>query len=345
MFIDKKDRTKTISLNALVVTLLINAPRLMVVVNQGEMAKTYDWTLSDIFIRIVLIFLFSWVILNINILWKDWWLSGFSPVKKQINLFAINLIVIIIFAAVFVLVKEIFSPTTVWNRRQLFFIVIVRHSFIFGILWLIAKVINLNYRQQLDFLEKERLKQESIRNQLNTLRSQMNPHFLFNALNSLNALIRQKSEEAPLFVEKLSFLLRYTLQSTEKDFISLKEELAFLKAYIFLQKKRFGEKLQVSIDLPDNWMEKELPALSLQLLVENAIKHNVISNKNPLKVAIYVEGNHLVVSNPIKIRRDKADSTGKGLSGLSKRFQLQKNVTIKVSKENGDFIVKLPMFD
>jgi LytS/YehU family sensor histidine kinase len=92
-------------------------------------------------------------------------------------------------------------------------------------------------------------------------------------------------------------------------------------------------------------MEKELPALSLQLLVENAIKHNVISNKNPLKVAIYVEGNHLVVSNPIKIRRDKADSTGKGLSGLSKRFQLQKNVTIKVSKENGDFIVKLPMFD
>jgi len=343
MFFDKIDRAKTITLNALVVTLLFNVPRLLIIFTQGELANTYDWTLSDAFIRLVLTFLFSWIILNINILWKDWWLTGFSPVKKQVNLFVINLIVILIFAAIFVLLKEVFSPTTMWNRRQLFFIAIISYSAIFCILWLTAKVINLNYRQQLDFLEKERLKQESIRSQLNTLRNQINPHFLFNTLNSLNSLIRQKSDEAPLFVEKLSFLLRYTLQSTEKDFITLKEELAFLKAYVFLQKKRFGEKFQVSSDLPDNWMEKELPALSLQLLVENAIKHNVISNRTPLVIHIYVEGNHLVVSNPVQKRRDNVESTGKGLSGLSKRFQFLKNTTIKVSKEDGNFIVKLPM--
>lgn len=345
MFFDKIDRPKTITLNALVVTLLINVPRLMVVFSQGEIANIYDWTLTDTLIRIILTFLFSWLILNINILWKDWWLSGFSSIKKRINLSVINIIVILIAAAIFVLLKEIFSPTTAWNRRQLFFIAIIRYIVIFCILWLIARVINLNYKEQLDFLEKERLKQESIRNQLNALRSQINPHFLFNALNSLNALIRQKSDEAPVFVERLSFLLRYTLQSTEKDFISLTEELDFLKAYVFLQKKRFGEKLQVSIDLPDHWMNKELPALSLQLLVENAIKHNVISNKNPLIVRIFTEGNFLVVSNPMQARRDNIASTGKGLSGLSKRFKLLKNATIELSKNDGNFIVKLPMSD
>jgi LytS/YehU family sensor histidine kinase len=194
-------------------------------------------------------------------------------------------------------------------------------------------------------LEKEQAKQKALHHQLQALRTQINPHFLFNALNSLNALIRQKSENASTFVDKLSWLLRSTLQRSDKDFISLQDELEYLEAYIFLQKERFGEKFNVDVRIPEEWKKEMIPSFSLQLLVENAIKHNVASKQNPLLVEIYPKEGFLIVKNKIQERRDGLESTGTGLSNLSTRFQLLKKRTIQIQNDEQYFSVKLPVIE
>jgi len=194
-------------------------------------------------------------------------------------------------------------------------------------------------------IEKNKLEKVTAEQKLSTLKDQVNPHFLFNALNSLNALIRQKSDNALTFVDKLSYLLRSTLQQSDEDFITLKDELDYLDAYIFLQKERFGEKFEVRINSPQDWQNQMIPSFSLQLLVENAIKHNVISKRQPLVVEVYQEDHFLVVKNPIQIRKDNIESTGTGLGNLSTRFSLLKKRKIEIINDGEYFIVKLPILE
>ena len=213
------------------------------------------------------------------------------------------------------------------------------------ILFLVARLVNLNVQYQQNIIEKEQAKQKALQHQLQALRSQINPHFLFNALNSLNALIRQKSDKASTFVDKLSLLLRSTLQRSDKDFITIQDELDYLETYIYLQKERFGDKFSVDIQIPEEWTKELIPSFSLQLLVENAIKHNVISKKQPLSVEIYTKGNYLVVRNLLQERRDLLEGTGTGLSNLSTRFNLLKKRRIQIIKDKEYFSVKLPILN
>ena len=125
-------------------------------------------------------------------------------------------------------------------------------------------------------------------------------------------------------------LLRSTLQRSDKDFITIQDELDYLENYMYLQKERFGDKFSVDILIPEEWTKELIPSFSLQLLVENAIKHNVISKKQPLSVEIYTEGNYLVVQNLLQERRDSVESTGTGLSNLSTRFNLLKKRAIQI---------------
>jgi len=184
-------------------------------------------------------------------------------------------------------------------------------------------------------------KQNALAHQLAALRNQVNPHFLFNSLNSLHTLVLKKSANTLPFVENLSKLLSQTLQRSKEEYISLKEELDYLEAYLFLQKERFGDKLKVDISIPQNIKKIILPSFSLQLLVENAIKHNVVSTKLPLLIKIYMQDDFLVVSNPIQKRRDSIESTGLGLSNLSQRFKLLKKEDIQIEKKENLFKVKL----
>ena len=257
---------------------------------------------------------------------------------------AINAGILILGVTALTILKQIFSPGF-FEGRQLFFMTFFAYLIVQLILLLISRVINLNFQHQQNLLEKEQAKQKALQHQLQALRTQINPHFLFNALNSLNALIRQKSENASTFVDKLSWLLRSTLQQSEKDYISLQDELEYLEAYAFLQKERFGEKFNVDIRIPEDWKKEMIPSFSLQLLVENAIKHNVVSKRQPLLVEIYTEEEFLIVKNKIQERRDAVESTGTGLGNLSTRFKLLKKRTIEILKDEQYFSVKLPILD
>jgi sensor histidine kinase YesM len=192
-------------------------------------------------------------------------------------------------------------------------------------------------------VQQEKLKSEHLALQYETLKSQVNPHFLFNSLNSLVSLIERDRENAISFVKKLSDVYRYVLDQRDHELVLLQDELEFVEAYIFLQKIRFGEKIQfsVSIGLPGN--SKVIP-LSLQMLVENAIKHNEVSNEQPLTIGITSSDDQcVVVRNNIRKKFTSERSTGVGIENIRKRYEYFTNKAVYVNEDAGYFTVKLPV--
>ena len=336
-----QNKNKIILLGAIAATILLNAPRLLITLRERELTAQFGLTIEDVLLRSVILFLFAWVVLSFNIKWKH----GLALFKNKGRYFSdlfFNGGILLAGVIVFTIIKKIFMPGFL-ETRGVFFMTFFTYVIVHLILWLVAHLFNFNLQYQQSLLEKEQAKREALRHQLQALRNQINPHFLFNTLNSLNALIRQKSDNAPVFVDKLSWLLRNTLQRNDTDQVTVQAELEYLEYYIYLQKERFGEKLKIEVNIPEEWKQEKIPSFSLQLLVENAIKHNVISSNQPLRVDIYGENGFLIVSNILQKRRDYVDSTGTGLSHLSTRFRLLKKADIQISKNNGQFIVKLPI--
>lgn len=191
--------------------------------------------------------------------------------------------------------------------------------------------------------EKAQLERQNIESQLEGLRNQVNPHFLFNSLNTLVYLIPENSDKAVRFVQQLSKVYRYVLESREARMILLAEELEFLNSYIFLLKERFGENLQVRLADMNDDLESAIVPLSLQMLFENAIKHNVISTEKPLIIELFIENGHLVVRNKLQRKNQVMDSTGVGLENIRTRYRMltDREVEIIISQEY--FTVLLPI--
>ena len=192
--------------------------------------------------------------------------------------------------------------------------------------------------------EEEQAKQIAVQAQLDTLRNQAQPHFLFNSLNTLRDIIDQNSkEEAKDFVDKLADIYRFILESGSVNLVTLHDELKFAEAYIHIQKERFGTNLQVHWDVPNTVKNTMIIPMSLQLLLENAIKHNVISKAKPLEITVTADHNHLVVSNTIQTRSTKLASTKLGLKNIEKRYGLISEQSLTVDQSNGKFKVSLPL--
>ena len=188
----------------------------------------------------------------------------------------------------------------------------------------------------------ERLKKENVQAQLDALKNQVNPHFLFNSLNTLAALIPENSDLAVKFVEKLSKVYRFVLEIKDKQYISLAEELKALDAYIFLLKMRFGENIQFTRLIKEEDQQLFLIPLSIQMLIENAVKHNVISNNKPLHIELFVEENYVVVKNNLQLKKQIQSSTQTGLMNIKKRYALLSNKAPVFISDDAFFIVKLP---
>jgi LytS/YehU family sensor histidine kinase len=180
---------------------------------------------------------------------------------------------------------------------------------------------------------------------LEGLRNQVNPHFLFNSLNTLVYLIPEDSEKAVRFVQQLSKVYRYVLESREARIIPLQDELAFLQSYIFLLKERFGENLQVKLTDLNGQTDGAIVPLTLQMLFENAIKHNVISTEKPLMIEVFAEKGHLVVRNNLQRKNQVMDSTGVGLENIRTRYRMLTDREVEVIVSREYFTVLLPMVE
>lgn len=218
----------------------------------------------------------------------------------------------------------------------------LRDLIIAGIIAGTNYIIYLIQRQQCIVVENEELRTESVRHQYESLKSQLNPHMLFNSLNTLQSLIRESPAKALDYTQELSRVLRYTLQADTQS-VSLAEEIEFAEAYIFLMKMRYEENLVFRVDIDKSMLGYQLPVLSVQLLIENAIKHNEISNRNPLTITIRTEGPTLVVCNRIQAKRQPTAGQGIGLENLAKRYRLLWQTDILISAENNRFCVRLPL--
>lgn len=203
-------------------------------------------------------------------------------------------------------------------------------------------------KQHMMAMDYQELQTESAKNRYESLKSQLNPHMLFNSLNTLSTIVDESSEKAQEYIQGLSYVLRYTLQESENMTVDAEEEIRFSLAYLFLQKMRYEDNLRYEINVSDGAKIKQVPPMSLQLLIENAIKHNQISSKTPLTINIYTENDEwLVVSNIIRPKYDmrNANATGIGLENLNRRYELLFNRNITVEKGNGVFSVKIPLVE
>lgn len=195
-------------------------------------------------------------------------------------------------------------------------------------------------------LEAEQLKSISAQAELQLIKSQINPHFLFNNLNVLAALIMKDNKEANRFIEEFSKVYRYILSNHDKELVELKQELDFLKPYIFLLEKRFNDGLQIKINIEEQQQNKMIIPASLQMLIENAIKHNVVSRNKPLLIDVHTNGNNtIIVSNNLQQKQTVENSTGIGLQNIIRRYELVSNRKVDIDTTENNFTVTLPLIN
>jgi hypothetical protein len=272
--------------------------------------------------------------------------SGF--VKKTI--LRLFLFYIIVLTIAFVLFLGIYTFYYIRNDAPLsmFFQNLIskefRGFFIAALIGFALGTVFFFYSQWNDALKREqKLKEEKLIFQYETLKNQVNPHFLFNSLNTLSSLVGSNPELSENFIQKLSSVYRYVLDNKEKELVPLESEIDFVKNYFYLQQIRDEEKIELNVKI-NNLSNVGIVPVSLQLLVENALKHNATTRKNPLLIIIHDEGvDKLVVRNNIQKKTQLNDSSKIGLKNLNERCRLILNREIKIEETNKEFVVKVPV--
>ena len=192
-----------------------------------------------------------------------------------------------------------------------------------------------------DRLELEQLKQANLQANLSSLKEQLSPHFLFNTLNTLTSLTQDQSVKD--YIEELANVYRYLLSHRQKDWVTIKEELHFIESYLYIIKIRLEKAIEISISIDQEFMNFKIPPVTIQLLIENATKHNVVAEQKPLKIDIYTEAGHLIIKNNYQSKKTLEPSSGIGLNNIIQRYQLLFDRQILIDKNEYMFQVQLPL--
>ena len=192
-------------------------------------------------------------------------------------------------------------------------------------------------------VNEERLKKESLALQYKALKNQVNPHFLFNSLNTLSTLVYKNQDLAAKFIKQLSEVYRYVLEQKDNEVVRVETEIEFVEKYLYLQQIRHGKNLNYKIDL-NNCSDKFVIPISLQMLVENCIKHNIVSEENPLEIKIYNDNDYIIVQNNLQKKSITADSGGIGLENIKSRYEHLTDKPFIIEEDTLHFIVKIPLF-
>jgi len=223
---------------------------------------------------------------------------------------------------------------------------LIKLSILLCILLMVYSVIYFAFYSYYSFatLQIDSVKQErkQIDLQLKALKSQLSPHFLFNSLNTISSLAHSNARKSELFIRKLANMYQFTLSSYHSMLIPLKEELQFVGSYQYLLETRFEDKLRIKIDISEDLHTTKIPPLALQMLIENAVKHNTMDKNNTLEISVYVEGNYICVKNSITEEPTNITSFNIGLKNINTRYLLLAGKGISISNGN-IFLVKIPV--
>lgn len=285
----------------------------------------------------------NWLIMRVNIIYLRKKFPELKDVTKRILLLLLLIVLTVVFVDVIgnMIVISIKGGNYHLEKRYRILLPIILISVM---VMAIYEAIYFYVRLQKSIREEEQAKQIVVMAQLDALRNQAQPHFFFNSLNTLRDIIDQNSkEDAKQFVDKLSDVYRFILDSGDANLIALRNELKFVKAYIHIQSERFGDNLKLNWNIPDSELDRMIVPMSLQLLLENAIKHNVVSRSKPLIINVEIQGEYLVVNNKIQPKSTQLPSTKVGLKNIEKRHALISDKLPKIENDGTEFTVSIPL--
>lgn len=202
---------------------------------------------------------------------------------------------------------------------------------------------DLKYKQEQ--IKTEKLMKENSLAQYMSLKAQIEPHFLFNSLSVLNSLIYKDANLASEFTIKLSKTMRYIIDNNDFQLVSVADEMSFVKDYFFLIRTRFLEGIVLNVQLDTHVLQRYVPPASIQILIENAVKHNKFSVGSPLNIDITSSNNYIIVQNNLNKRKAVSDSTNKGLSNLKKRYELLIEKPVLIHEKQNSFMIQIPLID
>ncbi|MFK7971124.1 MAG: sensor histidine kinase [Bacteroidia bacterium] len=216
-------------------------------------------------------------------------------------------------------------------------------SLLFAVLFLIEEITVYGERKAREQIAIQEMLKEQALMKASVLKKQLNPHFMFNTLNVLSGLIHEDIDRADIFIKELAETYRYVLEQSESALSTLEQEATFIESYFYLLKIRFEEKLKYNIEIPEAKLAHQIPSLTFEILVENAIKHNAISESMPLTIDIYTNENRLIVKNNLQLREDEVASIGKGIRNLEERLKLLGIHDATFGIQSGYYVASIPL--
>ncbi|MEH6682636.1 MAG: histidine kinase [Sediminicola sp.] len=342
----KKRSIKKTGFRLLVVTVVFICVKLSIDSDYSD--SFFTLATSFYYLSGVLFFMVSWELSDWLIdrhLKKDrfnglGWISGLQILGKTL-LVILPLIALCYYLAIFRFSEFIELDTTnpyLHFRMDFSRALLIAITIVLSNLFYFSGKVKTNLHTRMIELEKEVLA-----SQYKSLQDQISPHFLFNSLNTLTSLMYEDRDLASDFTARLASCYRYILDNGDKDLINLDKELAFLDSFIFMMDVRHKMSLNIRTDIHLRPTEYVIPTLCLQMLVENALKHNYFSNERPLSVTISNDDTHITVSNTLRKRSDSQTSTQLGLKNIKKRFSFYTGTPVKINQENGLYTISLPL--
>ncbi|MHA4739748.1 sensor histidine kinase [Dyadobacter sp. MSC1_007] len=266
-----------------------------------------------------------------------------SPAGFSVPLLIRSILIGIVLMFLMVCAQKLLVPSLNFGPVMLMFE--VRGIMINLIFYMLLHLLYQTHRNQQVILELERTKADNLGAQYELLKQQVNPHFLFNSLSTLKSMVELEDRNSVDFILKLSDFYRFTLENRKLDLIPLSEEIEILDAYMYLLKARFEEGIELEYRIEDPVYQTWIPPFTLQLLVENCIKHNVVSLDYPLHITIYTLGDWLVVENPLQLKKNPGHSTEMGLDNINRRYLHLMEKKIQIETDQESFRVKLPLIN
>ncbi|MEE1962175.1 histidine kinase [Allomuricauda taeanensis] len=336
-----KAEKRVLVLTSVFVALALNAHKLLVLL-PGEGQKIglpWIFNAQELAYQTLFHFAFCYFLGLLNLQWLDWTNRSGTKARTKNVLYNLAFFFGFLFLAM-ITQKLIFqnAPNPRFYRLGYFF----RFATSLTLIAILVKIMLLNRMQKMKELENEQLKTAYFDAEIKNLRAQINPHFLFNALSSLSALVRENPQKAQDYITHLSKVFRYSLGNHQEQLIGLDKELELLESNIQLLKMRFEDALIIHIDIPIG-SQKKLPHMSLQPLFENAVKHNFVSKESPLQIDVLLDEGTLIFRNTLKEATYKEPSTGIGLLNLNERYHILMGTSIEIEKTDNHFTVKLPL--
>ncbi|WP_367916250.1 sensor histidine kinase [Leadbetterella sp. DM7] len=331
----QQQKTRILLLSALGISLLLALPRFIVLLYVKNSGGGNEYAIGANGLDFILKFVYTYCIALI-FLWINTlrFRVAFQNVKLDFNKFYQRLLINILLSYglhYIILCLNLHIPSVAANAKFYNFIFNITFTLEVLLCILVAEIYMLIIKNQEIRLRNESLQKLNAEATYETLKNQINPHFLFNSLNTIQSMIAVNPEGARVFVNNMSTVYRHILGSFKKPLITLQEEMEVLAAYIKMMNERHTGSLQVDINNDNHYAHFLLPPMSLQLLVENAIKHNIVSNKQPLQITIEVTNNQVCVNNRMQNKKKKEPSTGTGLYNLNQRYLFLCNKEISIN--------------